>query len=392
MSTVGSERRGLESPESAASAERVSFKSRAARSDRSWAQAVLAICAVLGFGLCGIGCGDDGGGAGGGGGFSMPPTPVEVSTVGQGALVDRFHAVGTFRAVHSAAVVSEVAGIIRDLPFDEGQPVRRGTLLARLDDAELAATLARAEAVLEQSRNSFERVQRVVERNAAAPQDLDDARAALQVAEADVRLAQARLDKTRIRARFDGHVGPQQVSPGAFVQAGQVITELTHLDELEIEFNAPERDLPRLVLGAEVEVSTPAYPGVTEVGRLTVIDPVVDERTRTIRVIGRVGNPGLRFRPGMSADVTAVFGIKSDALTVPSAAVFAQGSQTLVYVVAADSTVQSTPVVLGTRLAATVEVVDGLSEGDQIVRAGHQKLFPGAKVMPIPSEGGGQSS
>lgn len=108
-------------------------------------------------------------------------------------------------------------------------------------------------------------------------------------------------------------------------------------------------------------------------------------------MIARVPNPGNRFRPGMSANVSAVLSERMNALTIPSEAVFAEGTQTFVYVVGPDSTVARTPVKLGTRLSDVVEVTEGLKEGDRIVRAGHQKLFDKAKVLPIDSraaEGG----
>jgi len=335
-----------------------------------------------------VGCGgDEGGAGGGGGGFSMPPTPVEVAPAIRGELVDRFDAIGTFEAVNAIEVVSEISGIVRELPLAEGEWVAKGTLLARLEDSELAATLRRAEALLAQTRASHKRIKQVVDQRAGAPQDLDDAVADLRVAEAEVALARTRLDKTRIRASFDGYLGTRMVSPGSFLQAGQPITQLTELDPLKVSFNAPERYLPRLIVGAGVTVSTPAYPGIESDGRIIVVDPIVDPRTRTIEVIGAVDNPDLRFRPGMSTDVRAILSRKSDAITIPSAAVFAEGNQTLVFVVGADSTVARTPVVLGTRLSAQVEVLEGVEEGDRVVQAGHQKLFPGAKVMPIPARG-----
>ena len=353
---------------------------------RSIRTSALVVTISISLALAAAGCsGGDKPAGGGGGGFSMPPTPVEVAAIERGELVDRFDAVGTFEAVESIHVVSEVSGIVRELPFQEGHPVARGAMLARLEDSELSASLARAEATLEQARNSFERVKKVVEQKAGAPQDLDDSRATLKVAEAEAALARARLDKTRIRAPFAGYVGARLVDRGAYLQPGQTITTLTQLDELEVTFGAPERYVPRLNLGASVTVSTPAYPDFSVEGEITVVDPVVDPETRTVNVKARVPNPGLRFRPGMSADVAAILDRKSDALLVPSAAVFAQGGATQVYVVGPDSTVQAAPVKLGTRLADAVEVLDGIEPGAKVVRAGHQKLYPGAKVMPIPA-------
>jgi membrane fusion protein (multidrug efflux system) len=105
-------------------------------------------------------------------------------------------------------------------------------------------------------------------------------------------------------------------------------------------------------------------------------------------VIARVRNPGGKFRPGMSANVSAVLSERMNALTVPNEAIFAEGSQTFVYVVKADSSVARAPLTLGTRLPGSVEVVSGLQPGAVVVVAGHQKLFDGAKVMPIHSQAG----
>ena len=105
-------------------------------------------------------------------------------------------------------------------------------------------------------------------------------------------------------------------------------------------------------------------------------------------IIAVARNPEGKFRAGMSANVVAILSQRAEALTIPSEAVFVEGSQAFVYVIQADSTVARTPLTLGTRMADVVEVVSGLQAGNQVVRAGHQKLFPGAKVMPVSSQPG----
>ncbi|TMQ66887.1 MAG: efflux RND transporter periplasmic adaptor subunit [Candidatus Eisenbacteria bacterium] len=147
--------------------------------------------------------------------------------------------------------------------------------------------------------------------------------------------------------------------------------------------------LGKLKAGAPVSVSTTAYPGYALSGRIDVIDPVLDPETRSARVTARVRNPGGKFRPGMSANASVVLSERMNALTIPNEAVFAEGNQTLVYVVQADSTVSRRAVTLGTRLSDEVEVVQGLEPGQRVVVAGHQKLFETAKVIPIQSQGGG---
>jgi membrane fusion protein, multidrug efflux system len=323
------------------------------------------------------------GGGPGGMGFKMPPMPVETAPVAQGRVADRFEAVGSIDASDAITVVSEIDGTVVGLPFTEGSAIQQGGLIAQLDDAQLRAEVARTEALREQSQSTFDRVKAVVDQGAGAPQDLDDAAAALKVAEANLALAKSRLSKTRIEARFSGVLGARRVSPGAFIRAGQAITDLANLAELRVNFSAPERYLGQLHRGAEVEISTTAYSGYSVRGRIDVVDPVLDPSTRSARIVARVRNPGGKFRPGMSANVSAVLSQRPNALTIPSEAIFAQGDQSFAYVVKKDSTVTRSALTLGTRLPDAVEVVKGLEPGMTVVRTGHQKLFEGAKVIPV---------
>lgn len=341
---------------------------------------ILLVMMVSGLSLSGCG------GKQAGGGFSMPPTPVEVAAVSVQDVEDRFQAVGTIEAVEAVTVVSEIDGTVQDLPFQEGSAIHRGELIARLDDAQLGAEVARAAALLEQKRISYERIKVIVEQAAGAPQDLDDAAAAQKVAEADLALARARFAKTRITAPFDGIVGARKVSVGAFVRAGQPIADLARIQEIRVNFSAPERFLSRLSRGAAVAVSTTAFPGYQLQGEIIVIEPILDPLTRSARIVARLNNPEEKFRPGMSADVSAVLSRRAGALTIPSEAVFANGNQNFVFVVRSDSTVARVPLELGLRLPTAVEVVGGLQAGMKVVRSGHQKLFEGAKVLPITSQ------
>ncbi len=318
-----------------------------------------------------------------GGGFQMPPMPVETATVTQSTVTDPFEAVGTIEAEDAITVVSEIDATVIDLPFKEGAAIAKGGLIARLDDVQLRAEEERAKAILEQRKVTYDRVKTITDEGIGTAQSLDDAAAALKVAEAELALIRARLQKTRIVAPFAGIVGARKVSPGAFVRAGSPITELAQVARLRINFSAPERYYSSLQRGAEVKVSTTAYPGYELIGRVDVIEPVVDQSTRRTKIVARIDNPGGKFRPGMSANVTVVLSERENALVIPSEAVFVEGNQALVFAIQADSTVARTPVELGTRLRDRVEVLNGLAAGARVVRAGHQKLFPGAKVMPI---------
>jgi len=309
--------------------------------------------------------------------------PVETATVEAAGMADEFTVVGSLDAEQEIAVVAEIAARVEALPFAEGTALAAGDPIARLDDTQLAAEVQRAEALVQQRRATYQRVRTVVDQQAGAPQDLDDAAADLAVAEADLAVARARLEKAHITAPFGGIAGARLVSVGAYLRPGDAITELAQIDRLRVMFSAPEIYLGRITRGSEVSVRTSAFPGLVVTGMVDVISPVLDRASRSASIVALVDNPDRRLRPGMSAEVTVVLAQRPGALTVPAEAVFFQGQQAFVYRIDEEQAVEMAPVSLGSRGARVVEVTGGLEAGQQVVRAGHQKLFPGAKVMPI---------
>ncbi len=332
-----------------------------------------------------------------GGGFEMPPTPVEIADVQTVTVTDKFEAVGTIEGAEAVTIVSEVSALVMDMPFAEGQEIDSGGLIAQMDDQQIKAAFQSAAATRDQSKITYDRTKRMLDAGAVSKQEMDIADANLKVAEADYETARVRLSKCQVRAPFSGVTGPRMVSPGAFLLSGFTttpITTLTQIGRLKVGFAVPERVYPQLHRGSEVTISTPAYPGYELTGKIDVIDPVIDTSTRSVRVIARVNNPDRKFRPGMSATVTAVLGERPNSLTIPDEAVFAEGNQAFVFSVQPDNSVLRTPIVLGSRQAGSVEVVSGLTTGARVVRAGHQKLYDGAKVMPAGAmpPGGGQTA
>jgi len=320
---------------------------------------------------------------GGAGGFQMPPMPVEVAEVHPQIVRDEFHALGGIESDDIIQVVSELDATVVSLPFTEGEAVGQGALLVQLDDREIRAEAERAAANHAQAQSNFARAQKLAEQSAISAQELDAQGTALKVAEAEDQLAKARLDKTRIRAAFAGMVGRRRVSKGAYLKAGDLITELARVDQMKVSFATPERFVSQIRPGVAVQVATPAFPGETFTGRVSVVDPIVDPQTRTVQIVARIANPGRRLRPGMSANISVTFAERAKALVVPDEAIFAEGNQSYVYKVKPDSSVTRVAVALGTRDSMHVEILSGLERGDRVVQAGHQKLFEGAHVIPV---------
>jgi membrane fusion protein (multidrug efflux system) len=262
--------------------------------------------------------------------------------------------------------------------------VKRGELVAQIEDGELRAQLDRAEALRDQAQTSFTRIKTIVEQGAGSTQDLDDADAALRVAQANYDFAKAQYDKSRITAPFAGMIGARKVSPGEYVDPGTAVADLARVDQLRVNFTVPERFLPDLQVGSEILLKTAAYPEEA-VGNVMVIEPLVDPSTRSVGVVARLENPEGKYRPGMSADVAVTIGERSSALTIASEAVFLEQNQPYVYIVNKDSTVSKIALKLGSRGPNMVEVVSGIDASQMIVKAGQQKIFEGAKVVPVSS-------
>jgi len=343
---------------------------------------IILISALL-FSLSSVSCSDD---QGAGQQFSMPPMPAEVVSVKMRKMTDTFEAVGTIEAVEEITIVSEIDAVIKSLPFKEGSFIKKGDLVVQLDDVQLVAELARAEALFIQSQARYNRIKILAEKNLSSTQELDDAFAGLKVAEANLEYSRARLSKTKIIVPFDGIIGTRKVSVGAFIRIGQEITQLANLNHVRVLFSVPERFLAELKTNSPIVIYSSVYPGYEVEGKIIAIEPILNSQTRNVRVVGYVKNPGQKFRSGMSANIVVVLSERPNALVIPNQAVFANGNQTFVYVVQQDSSVTQVPVTLGLQLSDVVEVLNGLQNGMQVVQAGHQKLFPGAKILPVVME------
>ena len=317
------------------------------------------------------------------GGFAMPVEAIEVvlDTARREAL-----AIGTFRSFESVMIRPEVTGRVAEISFREGHKVARGTVMVRLDDSIERATLAQAEARLSLARSNFERAETLVARNAGTVKALDEARAGLQSAEADIVLAKARLEKMNIVAPFDGVAGLRRVSIGDYLSPGADIVNLEQIDPLKVDFRVPEIFLPAVRVGAEIAVTVDAFPGRSFAGRIYAIDPLIDQAGRSIVVRAQIDNPGDLLRPGLFARVTLTLAMRENAIFVPEQSIIPVGNQFFVFRVI-NGKIANTPVKLGLRRNSSVEIVEGLSPGDIVVTAGHLKVRDGASVSVVPTPG-----
>ena len=306
-------------------------------------------------------------------------TAVEVARVTVGTVIEDLRAVGTLRPNEAVTVVSEIAGRVERIAFREGQAVAAGDVLIELDASILRAELAKARSDLTLARANHERAVTLTSRGMSPQRTLDEARAALQAAEANIALAQARLQKATIRAPLSGVVGLRALSTGAYVTPGERIVELADVDPIKVDFRVPELALAALRRGQAIRVSVDALPGKVFEGEIDAIDPIVDVAGRAVRLRARIPNRSGALSPGLFARVQIVVQRRDNALLVPESAVFAQGGKRFVYRVV-DGRAALTAVELGQRQPGKVEIRGGLERDAVVITAGHQQVQDGAAV------------
>lgn len=313
----------------------------------------------------------------------MPAVAVEAVKVTVGPIARRIEAVGSLRSNESVTLRPEIAGRVAEILFEEGRPVKRGQVLIRLDAATFAAQLEQAQASLALSEANNARATQLFARGAATERSRDEALATMRVQRAAVEVARAALEKTEIRAPFDGVAGLRAVSVGAYVQPGQDLANLESLDPMKADFRVPEVFLGALRTGQPLTIAVDAFPARDFAGAIYAIDPRVDESGRAVVIRAAVPNADGLLRPGLFARVSLVLREVAAAITIPEEAIVPRGEQSLVYKVVGDG-FEAVPVTLGIRRGGSVEVVKGLAPEDTVITAGHMKLRPGAKIRPVP--------
>lgn len=314
-----------------------------------------------------------------------PATPVETVTADAQSLTDEVVVAGALRSNESVNVSVEIAGLISAIHFEEGEPVEEGALLFELDDSIWQAELDEAEARLALSQSNYERATELLERNVGTVANRDEARAELDTARAAAGLARARLEKTDIRAPFEGVLGLRRVSAGEYVTPGQPLVNLENLEPIKVDFRVAERYLPMLETGQEVGVTVDSLPGRSFSGEVTAIDPKVDPASRSVAVRAQASNEDRALRPGQFARVRLIVDRRDDAIVIPEQALVPRGEEFFVFKVVDGKAVMS-PVEVGQRRAGEAEITTGLAAGDVVVTGGHQKIRDGAPVQPVDAE------
>jgi membrane fusion protein, multidrug efflux system len=313
---------------------------------------------------------------------AKPGLPVKAEVVQIRKVSDDVSAVGSLLAEESVIIRPEIDGRIIGLHFQEGQAIAAGAKLVTIDSTEYEAQTAAQRADLKTEEQRLVRTKELFEQKFISKDALDVQVGNVARLRAHVDEAESRTAKTVIRAPFAGILGLRQVSPGAYVKAGTDIVRLENVSSIKVDFRIPENYLSKIHPNQEIAIKLDAYPGEAFTGRVYAVEPVVDERTRTIAMRARIPNKDTKLKPGMFVRVAVTLENRPNAVIIPEEAIWPQGKSSFVYRVV-DGKAALTKVEIGNRSPGSVEILKGLAANDMVITDGQIKLKDGAPVSVI---------
>jgi multidrug efflux system membrane fusion protein len=337
------------------------------------------------------------------------PVPVLAAAAAKADVPVYLDAVGTIRALNTVTVRPQVDGKLLSVNFKEGDDVKKGDVLAKIDPTIYQAQLDQAiakkaqdEAQLANAKIDLDRYERLAANNAINKQQADTQRALVaqntalvQADQAAIENAQATLGYTTILAPIDGRTGIRMVDEGNIVHASDVnsaIVVITQLKPISVLFNLPQQDLGRIneafvKAPLAVEAQRPDSDAVIDRGVLRVVDNQVDQTTGTVRLKAEFPNTGLQLWPGQFVNVRLLIDTLKDVVTIPTGAVQRGPNGTFVYVVKDDNTVAMRPIVVQKQDESQTVVESGVTPPERVVTTGFVRLTEGSEVAIGSGEG-----
>ncbi|ACA86461.1 efflux RND transporter periplasmic adaptor subunit [Shewanella woodyi] len=310
------------------------------------------------------------------------PRPIANVVVAKAAIEpirDEVEALGTSKANESVTVTPKVTEVATALFFDDGDVVKKGQQLVQLQDREQLARVTAAKVRVNEHMRELDRIRSLVTNQTIAELERDRLQTLIDTAKAELAQASSALNDRQISAPFEGRLGLRQISVGSLLSPGTVITTLDDISVIKLDFSVPERFLPSLAVGKNVEATAMAFPDELFSGKVISIDSRVNPTTRAVIVRAELPNPKHRLLPGMLMKVKLIKESR-DALILPESAIIPIQDRHYVYLVDGDDKVVKREVHLGLRKRGWVEILDGINLGEQVVIRGILKVRPGDKV------------
>lgn len=308
--------------------------------------------------------------------------PVEVAAVTAGGIEAAYRGTATLEAEDEATVMAKTGGVIEQTLVEEGERVRAGQPLARLETDKLKLELARAKSAADKLSQDNVRNESVYQRNLISREAYERTKFELEGAQAAMDLAQLALKESEIRAPFDGVVTARYIKRGNMIQPGVQAFRVTKLDRLQANLHVPERDIHKLRAGHPVVLSVDAWPGKNFTGEVIRVNPVVDAQTGTVKVTAQMAPGQTELKPGMFGRVEILYDRRANAILVDRDAVLVEDAQQSVFVVDKGKA-RRRAIKTGYSDTRNYEVLEGLKAGEQVVTTGQSNLKDDAKVTAV---------
>lgn len=293
-------------------------------------------------------------------------------------LDETIEASGTLQSNEEVEVKPEITGRIVRLYFKEGTNVRKGDLLVKIYDEDLKAQIQKLRLQQQLARTTLERQENLLKINGISRQDVDVTRNQVAAYGADIEYTLTQLQKTELRAPFNGRLGLRNVSDGAIISPTTILTTLQQIDPLKIDFAVPEKYRNVIKLGDQVNFTVSGDKNEYK-GSIYAIDPKIDLTTRTVRLRAILPNQGNKLFPGSFAKVRILLKDMPEAMMIPSQAVI-PGTRDKKVIVADSGRAKFVIVETGIRNEDNVQITAGLKPGDTVITTGILQLKPG---MPL---------
>jgi len=308
------------------------------------------------------------------------PVPVEVVHPVRADIFATYEATTTIASDADAPVLARVPGEVVELLVEEGDRVRQGDVLARLDGERLRLEMLAARANLEQARKEFARYRDLAERGLVSESMFDGLKYDVDALQATYALAKLNFDYSSIRATISGVVSSRDIKLGQNVDANSVAFRITDTSELVAYMQIPQAELVKFSAGHRASLQIDSMPNAVFAATIARISPTIDVRNGTFKATAIMQNEDGYLVPGMFARFTIAYEKHQDALIIPSASVIEEDDEMTVYVVS-DGQVARRVIETGIATGGRVEVLGGLEENEEIVVIGHAGLRDGSKVL-----------
>ncbi len=310
--------------------------------------------------------------------ISNTAIPVKAHIVKPQALGNNVLTSGTVLANEEVDLKSEVSGKIVEIAFKEGSRVSKGDLLVKINDAELQAQLMREKYTFELLKDKEYRQKKLFEKEAISQEEYDDALNQFNVSKAEVDLIKAQIDKTEIKAPFNGIVGLKNVSEGSYITPSTVIASLQNINPIKIDFSIPEKYSGSVKIGDQINFKVVGDDEKYN-AKVYAIEPKIDPVTRTLKIRAIYSNQAGRILPGSFADVELVLDKITNALLVPTQAIVPELKGQKIYIYRSGK-VAAQNVEMGIRTDEYVQITSGLNPNDTLITTGILQIKPGAEV------------